>query len=126
MFGISSADSGELLLCSDDLSRRCLTIVDRQSKIVNLNYREAAGDPMKYFFFSILLILGLTSWVLAQQEIVPAASTALYELVLEYNDVLDTCTQTSCSSDERDGRWSGLEKTECGIHHLFPNDGEQS
>lgn len=53
---------------------------------------------MKHFFFSILLILGLTSGVLAQQEIVPAASTALYELVLEYNDVLDTCTRTGCTN----------------------------
>jgi hypothetical protein len=75
-----------------------LTIGDRQSKIVKLNYREAAGAPMKHFFFSILLIVGLTSGVLAQQEIVPAASTALYELVLEYNDVLDTCTRTGCTN----------------------------
>ena len=53
---------------------------------------------MRHFFFSILLIWGLTSGVLAQQEIVPAASTALYELVLEYNDVLDACTRTGCTN----------------------------
>ena len=53
---------------------------------------------MKYFLFSLLLILTLPGGARAQEEIVPASSTALYELVLGYNDVLDTCTRTGCTN----------------------------
>ena len=53
---------------------------------------------MKHCIFSFLLILGLPMGALAQEAIVPASSTAIYELVLGYNDVLDTCTRTGCTN----------------------------
>ena len=53
---------------------------------------------MKYFFCCLLLVLGLSSGAGAQQEILPASSTAIYQLVLGYNDVLDTCTRTGCTN----------------------------
>lgn len=53
---------------------------------------------MKHFFISLLFVWGLSSGAGAQQEILPASSTAIYQLVLGYNDVLDTCTRTACTN----------------------------
>ncbi len=53
---------------------------------------------MKHFFISLFFVWGLSSGAGAQQEILPASSTAIYQLVLGYNDVLDTCTRTACTN----------------------------
>ncbi len=53
---------------------------------------------MKYFLFPLFLLLSLPLGILAQDEIGPASSSAMYELALGYNDVLDTCTRTGCAN----------------------------
>jgi len=53
---------------------------------------------MKHFLFPLFLLLSLRLGILAQDEIGPASSSAMYELALGYNDVLDTCTRTGCAN----------------------------
>ena len=70
---------------------------------------------MKHFLFPLFLFLSLPVDIFAQRdtksprdqieamgegsrEIGPASSSAMYELALGYNDVLDTCTRTGCAN----------------------------
>ena len=70
---------------------------------------------MKHFLFPLFLFLSLPVGIFAQDdtksprdqieamgegsgEIGPASSSAMYELALGYNDVLDTCTRTGCAN----------------------------
>ncbi len=70
---------------------------------------------MKHFLFPLFLFLSLPVGIFAQddtksprdkieamgegsREIGPASSSAMYELALGYNDVLDTCTRTGCAN----------------------------
>ena len=57
---------------------------------------------MKYFLFLLFLFLAFPMGAFAQREgsgvIGPASSSAMYELALGYNDVLDTCTRTACAN----------------------------